>query len=92
MDEEEPRLIDTRKIAGLAEIARLFIVSKSCAHNWYMRRDRNGYPEAIATLASGALFDIDEVVEWYVHYVPLKGGRPGSTPRKVDGTYLPASR
>jgi hypothetical protein len=89
---EEPRLIDTRKICAVGEIAALFRVEKTTAANWYARRDRNGFPEAIAVLGCGTLFDLDEVVQWYVRYVPLKGGRPGSTPRRVDGTYLPASR
>ena len=85
------RMIDVRQIAGVAEIAALFMVSKTTAANWYARRDRNGHPEAIAYLACGTLFDINEVVEWYGRYKPLKGGRPGSAPRADDGRYVPAS-
>jgi hypothetical protein len=90
-DDEEPRMINVRCIAGVAEIASLFAVSKTTAANWYARRDRNGHPEAIAYLACGTLFDINEVVRWYAGYKPLKGGRPGNAPRSVEGRYVPAS-
>jgi hypothetical protein len=80
IDEEQPKVIDVRCIAGVAEIARLFNVNKSTASMWYTRRDRNGHPEAIAYLSCGALFDINEVVQWYGNYHPLKGGRPGTLP------------
>ena len=89
-DEDQPRMIDVRCIAGLAEIADIFGVSKQTASNWHARRDRNGYPEAIAYLACGAVFDINEVIQWYGHYIPLKGGRPGRHPRIENGQPVPA--
>jgi hypothetical protein len=79
-DEEAPKLIDPRCIAAVGDIARLFMVGKTTAAQWYARRDRNGYPEAIAYISCGALFDLNEVIEWYGNYHPLKGGRPGSMP------------
>jgi len=74
------RLIDPRKLAGVAELARLFLVGRSTVTQWAARRDRNGFPEPVAVLAMGPVFDLDEVVEWYVGYEPDKGGRPGRMP------------
>lgn len=90
IDREAPKMIDPHNIAGIAELAALFIVGKTTVAMWYARADRNGFPLPIATLACGSLFDVTEVVTWYVGYLPLKGGRPGTVPRLTDGRYAPA--
>jgi len=81
--------IDPRHLAGVAELAALFRVGRTTVSQWIARRDRNGFPEPVARLASGPIFDVNVVVAWYVGYVPEKGGRPGWTPRQINGTYAP---
>jgi hypothetical protein len=76
----EPRLIDVRKLAGVAELARLFMVGRTTVTQWAARADRNGFPDPVARLAMGPVFDLDEVLDWYTHYEPDKGGRPGRMP------------
>lgn len=83
-------LVDPRYLASTGDVAALFMVGKTVISNWYARRDRNGFPEAVAVLMSGPVFDVNEVAAWYGRYVPSKGGRIGSAPRSVNGRYLPS--
>lgn len=76
----EHRPVDPRHLAGVAEIAALFLVSRTVVSNWDARRDRNGFPLPVCRLASGPVYDVNEVLSWYAGYVPLKGGRPGRAP------------
>jgi hypothetical protein len=86
---EKPRLIEPRHIVGGTEISILFQVGRSTVAQWHSRADRNGFPTPIVELASGAIFDVNEVYSWYAQYRPLKGGRPGTLPLKSGGRYLP---
>lgn len=88
---ENQRLVDPRHLVGIGDIARLFMLSPQTVSNWYTRRDRNGFPEAVAQLSATPVFDVNEVVRWYGRYVPSKGGRPGTAPRSVAGRYVPSS-
>lgn len=81
--------LDPRRLAGVAELAKLFQVGRTTVSNWHDRRGRNGFPSPVAVLAMGPVWDIDAVVRWYGRYVPSKGGRPGTAPRLKDGTYAP---
>lgn len=74
------KLIDPSKLVGVAEVADLFKVGRTTVSNWYERRARNNFPETVARLASGPIWDRDVVVAWYIAYVPNKGGRPGRMP------------
>lgn len=73
-------LIDPHFLAGVGEISRLFLVGKSTVAQWHARADRNAFPEPIAQLSMGAVWDVNEVLAWYARYKPLKGGRPGRVP------------
>jgi hypothetical protein len=85
--------IKVASLAGVAEIADLFRIGRTTVSNWDSRRDRNGFPERVKSLASGPLYDVEEVVAWYITYEPSKGGRPGTVPvRGKDGRFKPAPR
>ena len=54
-------------------------------HMWHKRAHRNGFPEPIASVwwrQGGAgrtrspMWDLGDVIEWWGHYEPSKGGGP----------------
>ena len=77
--------IDPRLLVGVAELSKLFGVGRTTVTQWAARRHRNGFPEPVAELAMGPLFNVSEVVRWYGAYVPEKGGRPGRMPADTPG-------
>ena len=85
------KMVKVESLAGVAEIANLLRVGRTTVSNWDERRERNGFPQRVKTLASGPVYDIEEVVAWYLEYSPSRGGRPGLTPvRDKNGRYRPA--
>jgi hypothetical protein len=80
MDEQVSRSIETGALAGVTELARLFLVGRSTVTQWAARRERNGFPLPVSVLAMGPIYDVNEVLTWYGNYVPDKGGRPGRYP------------
>lgn len=55
--------MSTVVLAGLAEIAAHLAVAKQTAHNWTKRYD--DFPPPLAELASGPVWDLNDVVRWY---------------------------
>jgi len=79
--------------AGYSEMARILTnanperprpsggaYTRQQIHTWYMRRNRNGFPERHTfTTTSGREmegFKVAEVLEWFDTYRGQKGGRP----------------
>lgn len=69
--------------ATCAQIAQLFGVSNNQVYTWSQRREHNGFPEPVGTYhghdrrsSQAAVYDINEVIAWYVDYEPRKGGAP----------------
>jgi hypothetical protein len=58
-------LMSGSEAAGVTEIATRLGVAKSTVTGWATRREQNGMPEPVWQLASGAVYDLDAVVEWY---------------------------
>lgn len=47
-------------------------------HVWWVRRDRNGFPDKQSVVVNGKrkeLFDVSEVLSWFAGYTPSTGGR-----------------
>lgn len=47
-------------------------------HMWWVRRERNGFPEKHQVSVNGKLrdlLDVREVIDWFEGYVPSRGGR-----------------
>lgn len=86
-----PRTVDPVCLVGVAEVAHLLGVGRTTVSAWYERRDRTGYPEIVARLASGPIWDIEQVVDWFKGYRPKKGARPGAVPVKQGELWVPAS-
>lgn len=58
-------LMSGSEAAGVTEIATRLGVAKSTVTGWATRREQNGMPGPVWQLASGAVYDLDAVVEWY---------------------------
>jgi hypothetical protein len=87
-------------LGAYADIALLLGVTSNQVYMWYQRRARNGFPEPRGTRKRGMgtvrVFDLNEVLTWYVGYEPSKGGAPrgarnpsasGKRARRTDGTF-----
>lgn len=47
-------------------------------HMWWVRRDRNGFPEKQRVSLNGKpkdLLNVREVIDWFEGYIPSTGGR-----------------
>ena len=66
------------RLAGLAEAAELLGVNKRSASRYARRPD---FPEPLARLASGPIWDADEVEAWGREHGPFRPGRP--TKRRI---------
>lgn len=79
--------------AGYSEMARILTAAnpdrprpsggdytRQQIHTWYMRRNRNGFPERhVQQTISGRdieVFKVDEVLHWFSNYRGQNGGRP----------------
>lgn len=67
------RLIDPDNIGDMAAIAEDVGVSPATVKSWRQRHD--DFPEPIATLAIGPVWDLEEVTEWIASH-PRTRGRP----------------
>lgn len=50
-------------------------------HVWWVRRDRNGFPEKHPVVVNGKtknLFKLSEVTTWFAGYTPSTGARRGA--------------
>ncbi len=65
-------------LLGLAEIAQKLGISKRTALSYTQRSD---FPEPIARLASGSVWETSSVEQWAEATLPLKRGRPPAGPR-----------
>lgn len=75
----EPLMIDVRRLGGVAEIADLLGVGVTVASNWHGKRERTGFPAALPVeLARGALWDLQEVLVWWLAWVPRVRGKHGT--------------
>jgi predicted DNA-binding transcriptional regulator AlpA len=61
------------ELAGLAEVAHLIGVSKRSASRYTRQSD---FPEPLARLAAGPIWDAAEVREWAIRRRPFRVGRP----------------
>lgn len=53
-------------LAGIAEIAEEFGVARTTVStSWADRRERTGFPEPVAVLNMGPVYDLAEVRRWY---------------------------
>jgi len=55
------RLVDPENLAGVAEIAARFGVSRRAVGYWVAS---TGFPAPVATLAAGPVYDLTEVEGW----------------------------
>jgi hypothetical protein len=54
----------TTELGGIAEISEEFGVPRTTASQWLARRETNGFPEPLARLQMGPVFDMAAVREW----------------------------
>lgn len=65
-------MTDTTELAGIAEISEEFGVPRTTASMWATRRESNGFPEPLADLQMGPVYDMAEVREWAAGRIPPK--------------------
>jgi predicted DNA-binding transcriptional regulator AlpA len=62
-----------QRLAGLAEVAELLGVTKRSASRYTRRPD---FPEPLARLSSGPIWNAAEVEAWGGEHGPFRRGRP----------------
>lgn len=62
----------TVRIGGVTEVAAQCGVSKSRASMWMTRAERFNFPKPYAAVASGNLYDLDEVAKWHELYTATR--------------------
>ena len=65
------------RLAGLAEVAELLGVNKRSASRYTRRAD---FPEPLARLSSGPIWNAAEVEVWGAEHGPFRRGRPAKRP------------
>ena len=78
MKPDPDKMVRAGDIAGNKDLAAMLHVKESTNANWADRREMaddkgTGYPNPIARIASGPVWDASEVREWYKAYTPQKG-------------------
>lgn len=63
-------VIDGLELGGAAEISQEFGVPRSTASMWWLRQDRTGFPDPVARLSQGAVFDMAAVRAWHAERYP----------------------
>jgi hypothetical protein len=58
-------VVTVSNLAGVTEIARELGVPNNQVAMWMARRTSSGFPEPLAVLTRGSVFDLDEVRRWY---------------------------
>jgi predicted DNA-binding transcriptional regulator AlpA len=66
------------RLAGLAEAAEILGVSKRSAIKYAKRRD---FPQPLARLASGPVWDATAIEAWGAEHGPFRRGRPPKPPK-----------
>lgn len=56
---------DALQFGGVAEIAAMLGVPRSTVSMWDSRRGTNGYPEPVARLTMGPVYDLAAVRAWH---------------------------
>ena len=75
------RLVLPQNLMGIAEVAWYFNVGKSTVSQWASRRESIGMPEPVAALDCGTVYDITELVPWWIGWNPVRGKKAGSLPQ-----------
>ena len=69
-------------LMGMADLAKMLVVSRQQVFTWYKRCASNGFPEPKTSAIVNKYryqkgqWDPEEVRAWRAQYVPSKGGRP----------------
>jgi predicted DNA-binding transcriptional regulator AlpA len=57
------------ELAGVKEISDELGVLRTTISMWATRRERSGFPQPVAFLAMGPVYDMAEVRAWHEQYV-----------------------
>lgn len=60
-----PTALEGKTLVGMREIADRLAVPRTTASMWHSRRATTGFPEAVASLSMGPVFDWSAVQSWY---------------------------
>jgi hypothetical protein len=71
------RCVNVDNLVGIMELADFFSVGRTTISNWASRRSLIGMPEPIKTLGMGTLYDLEQVVNWWIGWKPAMGAKAG---------------
>lgn len=61
--------VKTTRIGGVAEIAEKYGVDRNTVStSWAARRGLTGFPQPVAVLRMGPVYDLDQVDRWYASW------------------------
>lgn len=66
------------ELGGVAEISAEFGEKRNVVSMWAARRESNGFPHPVTTLAMGPVYDMEAVRNWYASR-PEPRNRPKAT-------------
>jgi hypothetical protein len=78
-------LVGSKDLAGTAEMADLFSVSRTVVSGWHDPKRMTVPPGPVTRLSSGPVFDSWEYMRWHNAWVPVKGNKVGSVPDQLRG-------
>ena len=67
---ERYRVVRVSDLAGIAEIAARFGVTRQAVCNWVVRHRH--FPQPVVILASGPVYDMKEIVRWHEGNPPYR--------------------
>ena len=77
-DIDAPIMVNINHLMGIAEVATFFDVNPTTVSNWAYRRTSNQMPQPVAELRCGTIYDISQLLPWWIDWKPSKGSRAGT--------------
>lgn len=62
--------VEVSNLVGRTEIGEILHVKTTTVGNWYERRAYIGFPETVARLSMGPIWDLSEVLAWWKSWTP----------------------
>ncbi len=78
------RWVSADDMVGIMEIAEFFEIGRSTVTGWAAQRFRTGMPEPVKKLGATPVYSLEEVVRWWVNWIPFKGAKAGTLPIGID--------
>lgn len=64
---------------GMTEVAQLFSIRAQTVSSW-AKNPNAGFPLPVAYPSMGPVWDVVDVIKWWINWVPIKGKKVGILP------------